>query len=353
MSYINTTARKNRKLTRKTITEIMNRMSYKKDKWNFFNPVSNETVELDSLGVEGMLYGMVPFAREADFKYGQGVARILLSHSEIESNFTNANRLNEIIKIIISAHQNEWDNNLNNSSLRDLIKLFHGEVQELTNEEKEELNNTQFIPNNLFDIVHIKDFVQAQEYKSYTSWCITSNESMWDNYTADGMNNVYFILHKDYKKMVPLNLDKKDAYSLSMVCVIVRPRGALAFCTGRYNHSNGANDNLLTIKEISELIGRNYYTVFLPKEGEELKNAIFRKWKEIEGDSVSKVKGWVKVEKVDGKCQYPPKVTQTYYDPELLYLIYDEVSDVDEYGNRIVKLNNKYNIINEKGDLLL
>lgn len=353
MSYITTIARKNRKLTRKTISEIMNKMSYKKNKWNFFNPVSNEDVELDALGVEGMLYGMVPFARELDFKYGQGVARILLSHSELESNFTNANRLNEIIKIIISAHKDEWDNNLNNASLRDLIKLFHGEVQELTEEEKEELKNIQFTPNKLYDIVRIKDFTQAQEYESYVSWCITSNESMWDNYTADGINNVYFILYKGYKELQPLNLDKKDAYSLSMVCVIVRPRGALAFCTGRYNHSNGANDNLLSIKEISELIGRNYYTIFLPKEGDELKQAIFKTWKEIEGDSVSIHNGWIKVKKIDGSTQQPPKVTHTYYEPNLCYLVYDEVFEVDEYGNRVVMLNKKYNIINEKGELLL
>lgn len=356
MAYISTTARKYRKLTRETIRQKMNSYFFhKKDKWSFSNPITNENVELDALGVEGMLYTLVPFAREAEYKYGQGVARLLLEQSEIENNFTNANRLNEIVKIIISAHIDEWDSNFNNYSLRDLIKFFYTESQNLNNLERNELDKIKFIRNEEYDIVHIKDFTECKNYAKYATWCILSNETLWNTYTNDGINNVFFVLKNNYKNInkPDSNFNKKDEYGLSMISVIVSPNNALAFCTGRYNHMHGGNDSLLSIKELSELIGENFYNVFKPKVGEELKNAIFKKWEETEGDTVSKNKGWIKVMKIDGDNQFPPSIIYSYYDPKLFYLVFDRVYDVDEYGYRMVEVNKKYNIINENGELLL
>ena len=47
------------------------------------------------------------------------------------------------------------------------------------------------------------------------------------------------------------NVSKTDEYGLSMISVIVRPYGSMAFCTGRYNHQLGGNDSLLSAKEVS------------------------------------------------------------------------------------------------------
>ena len=356
MAHISTTARKFRKLTRNVITENLTKLTGRKDKWYFFNPIDNKNVELNALGIEGMLYSMVPAAREADFKYGQAVARLLLTHEEIESNYRSASELNDIIKIITSAHVHEWDPNLRNLSVRELRDFFHNESKSLNECDKETLTRMKFTPNADYDIVEIPNFEEASKYKNYTTWCITSSSSMWDSYSANGINKIYFVLKKNFKDMVQPNenCDKKDEYGTSMISVIVRPIGSLAFCTGRYNHGFGGNDALFDVVELSELIGRNYYDTFLPKTGKELEDAIFQSWVEIEPDEICIRKGWkfLKQEQTKGAwCS--GKTKYTYYDPEMFYLVYDSVGQPDQYGNRVVELNRKYNLINKLGELML
>lgn len=55
-----------------------------------------------------------------------------------------------------------------------------------------------------------------------------------------------------------------DEYGLSMVAVCVDKDGDLRTCTCRWNHSNGGNDNIMDTKQISQLVGRNFYDVFKP-----------------------------------------------------------------------------------------
>lgn len=357
MAHISTTARKFRKLTRSTISEKMSSLTGKSDKWQFLNPVTNENVELNALGVEGMLYSMVPAAREADFKYGQGIARLLLTYDEINSNYRSASELNDIIKIITSAHVHEWDSNLREMSVRELRDFFHNESKTLDNESKLALSKRSFVINPDYDIVEIHNFAEASAYKDYTTWCITTSSNMWDSYSANGINRVYFVLKKGFatiEKPQDSN-DKRDEYSTSMISVIVRPYASLAFCTGRYNHQYGGDDALLNVTELSELIGRNYYETFLPKTGKELEEAIFQSWTEIEPDEICKIKGWKLLSKTPSSemVWQSHNVKFTYYDPEKLYLVFDSVGKVDIHGNRVVELNHKYNIINNKGDLIL
>lgn len=356
MAHISTTARKFRKITRDFITKQMHTLTGKSDKWIFLNPVTNKNVELDALGVEGMLYSMVPAARDAEFKYGQGVARLLLTYSEINSNYRNASDLNDIIKIITSAHVHEWDSNLRSLSIRELRDFFHNETKTLDNVSKESLSKRTFTPNLDYDIVEIHNFEEASQYKQYTTWCITASSGMWDSYSANGINRVYFILKKGYEKLtIPsTNNNKKDEYGLSMISVVVRPYGYLAFCTGRYNHQFGGNDALLNVTEISELVGRNYYDAFLPKSGKELETAIFQNWTEVEPDEICIIKGWKMLKKIPQEASwYSEKTKYTYYDPEMLYLVFDSVGKPDTFGNRVVELNGKYNLINKQGDLIL
>lgn len=356
MAHISTTARKFRKQTRDFITKQMHTLTGKSDKWQFLNPVTNKNVELDALGVEGMLYSMVPAARDAEFKYGQGVARLLLTYSEINSNYRNASDLNDIIKIITSAHVHEWDSNLRSLSIRELRDFFHNETKTLDNVSKESLSNRTFTPNLDYDIVEIHNFEEASQYKQYTTWCITTSSGMWDSYSANGINRVYFILKKDYEKLtIPSkNNNKKDEYGLSMISIVVRPYGSLAFCTGRYNHQFGGNDALLNVTEISELVGRNYYDAFLPKSGKELETAIFQNWTEVEPDEICAIKGWKMLQKIPQETSwYSEKTKYTYYDPEMLYFVFDSVGKPDTFGNRVVELNGKYNLINKQGDLIL
>ena len=351
MAHISTTARKFRKQAREIIVKQLYDITHKKEGWDFLNPVTNEKVKANAIDVEGILYSMVPAARECEYKYAQGVARLLLTYDEIQNNYRSASVINDVIKIITSAHTHEWDPDLRGMSTRELKDFFHKETRQLNDSDREEISAMLLKPNPEYEVKHIKSFEDAEQYKGNTTWCITSSKQMWDSYSANGLNNVYFILKRGFKNIEPTNTSKVDEYGLSMISVIVRPYGSMAFCTGRYNHQLGGNDSLLSTKEISQLIGRNYFDVFLPKTGKELESIIFKSWEEVEPDTICKIKGWKLIRKVDQG--WSKTITYTYYDPEKMYLVFDKVNEPDKYGLRVVELNHKYNLINEMGDLIL
>jgi len=351
MAHISTTARKFRKQAREVIAKQLYSLTYKENEWDFLNPVTNKTIKANALDVEGILYSMVPAAREAEYKYAQGVARLLFNHDEIHSNYKNASDINDVIKIITCAHTHEWDPDLRGMSARELKDFFHSETRQLNDVDREEISALNLMPNENYEIKLIKNFDEAQEYNKYTTWCITSSKQMWDSYSANGLNNVYFILKRGYAELMPTNESKTDDYGLSMISVIVRPYGSIAFCTGRYNHQLNGNDSLLSAKEISELIGRNYFEVFLPKSGKELEKIIFDAWTEVESDEICKIKGWKRIKQTT--TGWNASTIYTYYDPEKMYLVFDKVNEPDNYGIRVVELNHKYNLINKNGDLML
>ena len=352
MAHISTTARKYRKQTREFIRKRMRDLTGRTDKWTFTNPVNNERSELDALGVEGLLYSIVPAAREHNFKYGEGAARLMFTHDQINSGYKDASSLNDVIKIITSVHSHEWDSNLRDMSMRELVDFFHNETKHLDDATILEIASLNLTPNEDYEIRLIPDFESAKEYSKHTTWCITSSESMWKSYSNDGMNNVYFILKKGFENIEKINQSCKDEYGLSMISVIVRPYSSMAFCTGRYNHALNGNDSLLTTRELSELIGRNFYEVCKPKTGKELEEIIFRNWEIIEPDSIAIAKGWKKLKKTE-KNYYGSPTIQTYYDPERQYIVFDKVNEFDENGLAVVELNRKYNLINRNGDLIL
>lgn len=353
MAHISTTARKFRKQTRTFISKRMKELTGRENKWTLLNPVTNQNVELDSLGMEGLLYSIVPAAREAEYKYGEGVARLMLTYDQMNNGYKDASDLNDIIKIITAAHIHEWDSNLRDMTVRELVDFFHNETKHLDDATKDELAALSFEVNNDYEIKFIPDFETAKTYSEYTTWCITTSESMWKSYTNDGMNNVYFILHKNFKTTPKTDISAKDEYGLSMLSVIVRPYGTMCFCTGRYNHALAGNDSLLTTKELSALIGRNYYEVCLPKTGVEIEEIIFKNWDVVESDSVALHKGWKKILKKPTDHLLNTGKVYTYYDPEKRYLVFDKVYEFDSNDLAIVELNKKYNLINRRGDLML
>jgi hypothetical protein len=354
MAHISTTARKNRKRTREFIVQSLKRTTGRSDRWEFVNPTNNEKIVLDALGVEGLLYSIVPAARDAEYKYGPGVARLMLTYEQVNNNYRDAGELNDIVKIIASAHVDEWDAELNGKSIRELIDFFHGETMCLDNEDREEIAKHVLTPNERYMIVEIPDYNTATQYKSYTTWCITSSDRMFDHYSANGMNKVYFLLRDDYADLAPCNAHKKDDYGLSMVSVIVRPHGGLGFCTGRYNHGLSGNDQLMTTLELSQLVGRNYYDIFKPKTGEEIEKVIFENWEVLEPDTVACAKNWKLIKKRPTSSDYflNSGNVVTYYDPSKRYLVFDSVQPFDENGLAIVKLNGRYNFINRQGDIV-
>ncbi len=184
-------------------------------------------------------------------------------------------RLNSTLELIASdAHINEYDRNLNGMPAQELIDRFAGARKEMGDKDREEINSMEYQENNDYTIVQIDDFEQSSQYGKYTSWCVTHDPDMLDSYTSGGIGQFYFCLKNGFEN-VPEKQGEGcplDEYGLSMVAVSVDGDGNLNTCTCRWNHDNGGNDNIMDTKQISQLIGRNFYGVFKPNN--KWKNAL-------------------------------------------------------------------------------
>ena len=230
--------------------------------------------------------------------------------------------LNSTLKLL-SAHLNEYDRNLNNLSAQELIDRFAQTRQNNLEQEKGEINSMQFNGQSRYQIVPINSFEEAKRYYEYTNpnsrWCLTHMENMFESYTSGGINQIYFCLREGFEN-VPREIGEGcplDEYGLSMISVIVNENGELAYCTTRWNHENGGSDSAMTAKEISEVVGVNFYNVFKPNN----------KWNELVQDTMERIRNGESPEDVFDNCE-----------------------DFSE-GYAVVKLNGKYNFINQKGEI--
>ena len=175
--------------------------------------------------------------------------------------------LNSTLKLVASdAHINEYDRNLNGMSAFDLIERFQSARGEMIDQDRESLSQVEYGGNNDYTIVPINSFEEARQYGQYTSWCVTHHDNMFDSYTSNGINQFYFCLKNGFEN-VPKQEGENcplDEYGLSMIAVSVDVNGALNTCTCRWNHDNGGNDSIMGTKEISNVIGQNFYDVFKP-----------------------------------------------------------------------------------------
>jgi hypothetical protein len=201
-------------------------------------------------------------------KFTLGVTRMYLDGQLNLKDNNIINDLNATLKLLL-PHYNEYDKNLNNLSTQELINKFKQTRLQNVEKEKDEINNMSFGQSN-YNIVPIDSFEQAKQYYSYTNpnqpWCLTHMENMFDNYTANGINQIYFCLRNGFEGIEPVvgvNAPLDD-YGLSMLCIIVNENGELAYCTSRWNHENGGNDSVMNPKQISEVVGVNFYNTFKP-----------------------------------------------------------------------------------------
>lgn len=195
----------------------------------------------------------------------------------------HANKLNDFKQalsfLITGGHLPEYDSNLNGLSPDELIERFLTRAKEKSLEEKEKLAQATYKRNPDYTIVPIKSFEDAKPYNMYTSWCITSSERAYKDYTKEtGM--FYFILRKDYKD-IPKDANKSrdglnspyDDYGLSMIAVGIDGAGNLSTATSRHNHNLSSSeftaDAVYDEKFLSELVGMNFYEAFPPRYTEE------------------------------------------------------------------------------------
>ena len=252
-------------------------------------------------------------------KFILGVTRMFLDRQITDQR--TISQLNTTLEYVSSdAHINEYDRNLNGMSAQDLIQRFAKAVSDDFEKNKSDINSMNFEGKSQYNIVRIDSFEQAQQYGQYTSWCVTHDGNMFDSYTNDGIGQFYFCLRNGFEneKAVKGENCPLDNYGLSMIAVSVDGNGRLNTCTCRWNHDNGGNDSIMDPKQISEVIGMNFYQTFKPNN----------KWKELLDNCMRRL--------ANGE------------DPN------DVFDDIDYFGEGFarVRLNNKYNFISTRGELV-
>ena len=258
----------------------------------------------DAMQIITAIRNDIPNSRINQCEYLPGVTRMYMNN-EI-NNAETISKLNATLKLLGTAHANEYNNDLNGMNADELINRFSTAVQDNFNADVEAHRNTQFIENKNYTIYRIESSQQAAKFGAYTDWCITSTEpgdnygepddyddeyyeeedtfdpdehpewtsgyDMYQNYTHGGIGLFYFCIRDDYKT-VPKEKGEGcplDDYGLSMIATSVDEDGKCNTITCRWNHENGGNDNIMTPMQLSKLIGRNYYEVFRPYTREEL-----------------------------------------------------------------------------------
>jgi hypothetical protein len=253
-------------------------------------------------------------------KFTLGVTRMY-----VDGELNDANTISDINATLklLSAHLNEYDRNLNGLSADELISKFKKVRENNVESEKREISKMKFGVSE-YEIIKIDSFSDAKKYYKYTNpssrWCLTHMENMYDSYTCGGINQIYFCLKNGFKKVKPIVEDGAplDYYGLSMLSIIVNGDGELAYCTCRWNHDNGGNDNVMDAVEISKVVNVDFYEIFKPNT----------KWKDMVDNA--------KIRLANG--EFPED-------------IFDEVYDYRE-GYAGVVLNKKRNFINTNGELI-
>lgn len=212
----------------------------------------------------------IPNARMLDCKFLPGVTRMYMN-GEIQQ-ASQILKLNKTLELLATAHGNEYNQDLNGMGCDELIERFSKVVSDTYQKEKDELNSMNFTLNSDYEIVRIDSFEKAKQYHKYTSWCVCEKKANYDSYTNQGTGLFYFCLKHGFENVLATrgNNAPLDEYGLSMIATSVNEDGTCNTITCRWNHDNGGNDHIMTPKELSELLGANYFEVFKPYTSEEL-----------------------------------------------------------------------------------
>ena len=288
-------------------------------------------------------------------KFILGVTRMYLD-GQISDASTNSS-LNQTLKYIVTpAHYNEYDRNLNGLSAQQVNDRFKQARTDDLEKDKAELGTAQYTENHEYEIVRIDSFEQAKQYGGYNTWCLVqpNGKYNYDQYTSDGVNQLYFILRDGFENEPRVKGENApyDSYGLSMMTVIVDPEGMMTQSTTRWNHANDSSDSAFTPKQISEIIGRNFYEVFKPNT----------KFKDAVTNALEKLKMGTQVKDVftyaksleDGTYLVSLLEKYNVLTPQNTFKYqkwFDVIWSFSE-GFAMVKLNGKYSFINTKGELI-
>jgi len=227
--------------------------------------------ESQAMRVIGGIKSDIPNSRLGKCKFMLALVRMFCAGEIKDYNVIDG--LNKSLKYAASvAHIDEYDNNLNGLSAYDFIKRFSGVVSNGLENDKQEVSSDEYVRNSEYDIIRINSFEESEEYGEYVDWCVTYDKNMYNSYTKGGSGVFYFCLRDGFEDEEAVEGDgcPLDSYGLSMVAVSVNSDGSCNTITCRWNHANGGNDNIMDTKQLSQLLGVNFYDVFKPLTPEEI-----------------------------------------------------------------------------------
>ena len=254
----------------------------------------------DQLGCKG---------KSGPWKYVKGASRILLFELGFYTWGMGNMRGGDIIKFAKTLRyitlfpeffltDIQLDKNLNGMSYEQFSEIFAPKMREFRQIQETRTSELETIHTHGYTIVRVPDCYRdgsfrltregnriLDELTPYTDWCICNTNLRQFEYPqyAGGGGAVYIMIKdgfKDIQKpadLVDIKTDKRplDDYGLSLICVIVGADGLPDNVTTRYNHEYGGenNKNFCTPYDIKRLTGVDYFSVFKPREEEELRAA--------------------------------------------------------------------------------
>jgi hypothetical protein len=267
-------------------------------------------------------------------KYGEQLAIWSLDGTISEERLEERQRFITALGLLVQDHDDEYDKTFNGLTPTEIIQRFSSEVKDATRKDRLSAETVEEKESD-YTIVKIETREESEKYFKYmaidgssthTQWCITRGS--WNNYVSKEdtakAEVFYFMLRKDYDtyKSIPKPEKNapKDSFGLSMIAVSIKSDGSLYTSTSRWNHTQGGNDNLFTVNELSQLAGKSFFRAFPPVTSKEERN------KKIIDDSII--------------IKSSPVNKITLYNSKLYVILQDKKSFLeDDYGFTIQGVN--------------
>ena len=217
-------------------------------------------------------------------KYLPGVCRIYLNElpkkTQDQAQLVRlTTRLSDLVNVIALQFDKDFGDDdqgrdFDGMSFDELEAKYGKYVEDLKKREREatQSDSNKTKKNEDYTIVRINSFVDAKKFSQYVSWCVTKEKYYFDDYTANGENQFYFAIRKDFK-----TVSKKDpSYATSMLAILVNSDGSMDSsngCTSRLNNGGRFMDP----RQVQDLLGVDFYKTFKPRTVDELLDAFKKK----------------------------------------------------------------------------
>ncbi len=307
----------------------------------------------------GSLKQAVPNLRIDKCKFMVGGLRLYFEGDL--SNYDNIDLFGKVLNCISKhGYTGDYNFDLNGLSLSELYDRHEKEIRTDAETDRERSGRTQRGNGNGYKIIPINSFDDAKKYRKYTEWCVTKDIGTFDHYTKGG-KRFYFCLKDGFEGVqrndngAPLN-----EYGLSMLAVLVDTDGNLCQITTRYNHDYDGENNrgLRTVEQLEDVLDVNFYRAFKPYTHEELLEmgiVTFNNVQELldSGKEPSEVfdycstfsEGFARI-KLNDKFNYINE------NNKLLSKIWFDDCDNFHYGFACVQLGEKCNYIDTNGEII-